>query len=295
MALLVTGAAGYVGSHVMQVLPEGLREGCLTPSIEELDLADAGAVRSFFEGYSVSQVLHLAAVIDNGAKAELLRSSLTGLYNLARMSREFGVGHFVFASTNNVYGDRLEAAPIREEEKGSPCYGNDYGLTKYAGELLVRDVFEGSGTALAIVRIGDIFGPGQKEGKLVKAVVANVLEGRPQRLYGAGERVRDYVYIDDVARGFVHVLEGRLAGVYNLGTGVGTSVREIVEMAEGLSACREKTVEVAVEQEDRGKVVLDVSKLAATGFRAEVGFEEGLKRILRGELGGKLEGNLEGK
>ena len=66
-------------------------------------------------------------------------------------------------------------------------------------------------------------------------------------------------------------------------------------MAEGMSACREKTVQVAVEQEDRGKVVLDVSKLAATGFRAEIGFEEGLKRILRGELGGKLEGNLEGK
>lgn len=281
MALLITGAAGYVGSHILQALPEELKKDCLTPSIEEMDLSDYNSLRRYFECNNITKVLHLAAMIDNSAKRELLLFNLTALYNLAKLSVEFGVRHFVMASTNNVYGVRENTIPINEEESRNPYFGNDYGLTKYLGELLVEDIFKGSETKYAVLRIGDIYGPNQKASALIKGVVSNIENHLPQKLYGKGERVRDYIYIDDVAKGFVHALLNELTGFYNLGTGVGTNVKQIVSIAESISSCKDATVLVDVEKEDTSKVVLDVSKLQATGFHTEVCFEEGLKRIIK--------------
>ena len=281
MALLITGAAGYVGSHILQVLPNDYKRDCLTPSIEEMDLSDYGSLRKYFEINHITKVLHLAAMIDNSAKRELLLFNLTALYNLAKLSLEFGVEHFVMASTNNVYGVRDNIIPIKEDEKRNPYFGNDYGLTKYLGELLVEDIFKGSNTKFAVLRIGDIYGPNQRASALIKGVVSNIESGQPQKLYGKGERVRDYIYIDDVAMDIVHALCNDLSGFYNLGTGVGTSVKQIVSIAESLSTCKEPTVPVKVDKEDTSKVVLETNKLIASGFHYSVSFEDGLKQILK--------------
>lgn len=283
MSLLITGAAGYVGSHILQILPGNYKKNCLTPTIEEMDLSDYVSLRSFFESHHITEVLHLAAMIDNSAKRELLLFNLTALYNLTKLSVEFGVNNFIMASTNNVYGVRDNTVPIKEDEKRNPYFGNDYGLTKYLGELLVEDVFKGTNTKYAILRIGDIYGPDQRASALIKGVVSNIENGMPQKLYGKGERVRDYIYIDDVAKGFIHVLTNELTGIYNLGTGVGTNVRQIVSIAESISSCKEPTVLVKVEKEDTSKVVLNVLKLQSAGFQFEVGLEEGLKRIIKGK------------
>lgn len=281
MALLITGAAGYVGSHILQVLPEEYRKDCLTPSIEEMDLSDYNSLSAFFEKNNITHVMHLAAMIDNSAKRELLLFNLTALYNLAKLSLKHGVKHFIMASTNNVYGVRDNLIPISEEEKRNPYFGNDYGLTKYLGELLVEDIFKGTDTRFAVLRIGDIYGPNQKASALIKGVVSNIENFQPQKLYGKGERVRDYIYITDVAKGFVHALCHNLQGFYNLGTGIGTSVREIVSIAESLSPCKEKTVQVKVEKEDTSKVVLNTEKINSSGFHFEISFDEGLKRIIK--------------
>lgn len=281
MALLITGAAGYVGSHILRILPEEYRKDCLTPSIEEIDLSDYDSLSAFFEKNKVTKVMHLAAMIDNSAKRELLLFNLTALYNLAKLSLQYGVKQFIMASTNNVYGGRDNMNPFREDDKRNPYFGNDYGLTKYLGELLVEDIFKGTETKYTILRIGDIYGPNQRASALIKGVVSNIQNNSPQKLYGKGERVRDYIYIDDVARGFVHALQNDLNGIYNLGTGVGTSVREIVSVAESISPCKESTIHVKVEKEDTSKVVLDVTNLKSTGYQSEVGFDEGLKRIIK--------------
>ena len=270
-----------MGSHILQILPEEYRKDCLTPSIEEMDLSDYDSLSAFFKKNNVTKVMHLAAMIDNSAKRELLLFNLTALYNLAKLSLRYGVKQFIMASTNNVYGVRDNVMPIREDEKRNPYFGNDYGLTKYLGELLVEDIFRGTETKYTILRIGDIYGPNQRASALIKGVVSNIQNCLPQKLYGKGERVRDYIYIDDVARGFVHALQNNLSGIYNLGTGVGTSVREIVSVAEFISPCKEATISVKVEKEDISKVVLDVSKIKATGYQSEVGFEDGLKRIIK--------------
>lgn len=281
MALLITGAAGYVGSHILQVLPEEFKKDCLTPSIEEMDLSDFNSLSVFFEKNHITEIIHLAAMIDNSAKKELLLFNLTALYNLVKLSVKYGVRHFIMASTNNVYGVRDNDKPIKEGEKRNPYFGNDYGLTKYLGELMVEDVLRDTETKYAILRIGDIYGPNQRASALIKGVVSNIENCLPQKLYGKGERARDYIYIDDVAKGFVHALCNHIQGIYNLGTGIGTNVKQIVSIAEKISPCKEGKVLVEVDKEDTSKVVLDTTKLELTGFHYEVSFEEGLKRIIK--------------
>ena len=93
--------------------------------------------------------------------------------------------------------------------------------------------------------------------------------------------IRDYIYIDDVVRGIQHILNSDLCGVFNLGTGIGTSVAEIVKIAEKISPNHDKTEYVEVQNEDHSKVVLDVLKLAKAGFKTEISFEEGLTKMVR--------------
>lgn len=283
MALLITGAAGYVGSHILPLLSSDYKEDILTPSIDELDLADYQALRRFFQQHQINHVIHLAAIIDNSAKKDLLLCNLTALYNLAYLSVEYKVKHFIMASTNNVYGIRDNTTPIKESDQRKPLFGNDYGLTKYCGELLAEDIFKETNTKLTILRIGDIYGPYQKASALMKGVVSNLKAKTPQKIYGRGERVRDYIYIDDVAKGFVHILNNEISGIYNLGTGIGSSVLDIVNIASSISECKQQPQQVIVEKEDTSKVTLDVASLKSTGFAATITLKEGLERIIKEE------------
>ncbi|MBQ6465557.1 MAG: NAD(P)-dependent oxidoreductase [Oscillospiraceae bacterium] len=280
MAWLITGGKGYVGSHLIRALPEELRADCLCPRRAELNLSSWESVKQYFETHEISRIVHLAAALDSDPK-NLFESNIIAPYLLLEAARSYKVEYFLMASTNNVYGDGPE--DFREDDAYHPWTGNHYGISKMYGELAVRTLLEGTDTQWAIVRIGDIYGPKQKVGALLKAVVGNILGARPQRLYGEGDRTRDYIYIDDVAEGFRFVLENKLQGVYNLATGKGTNVREIVAIAESISPCGEDTVLVPVEKEDHSRVVLNVDKLAAAGFRAPTGFAEGLKKIVEEE------------
>lgn len=275
--LLVTGATGYVGRHFLQSLPDEVRRDCLTPSRQEFDLTDAASVQKFFKEHSVDRVLHLAAVVENKNLPALLGSNIIGLYYLLKECRASGVRYFAFASGNTVYGSAGKP-PFPETQHCLPDSENWYSISKYYGELMVADMLPAS--LYAIVRIGDIYGPNQKTGALLKAVVNNILNAQPQRLYGQGDRTRDYIYIDDVVDGLRFILENSLTGVFNLATGTGTSVREILHIAEKLSNCKEPTIAVAVEKEDHSKIVLDTEKLEKTGWTAAVSFEEGLRRIV---------------
>ena len=280
MAWLMTGGMGYVGEHLYRTMPEEMKLECLRPGRQELRLNSWESVRQFFEEHEVEQVIQLAAALDNDPN-DLFESNIIGLYYLLQVVKEKHIKYFIMISGNNVYGER--GAPFSEEDTYGPVPNNYYGISKMFGELAVRELLSGTDTQYAIVRIGDIYGPKQKTGALLKAVVGNILEGQPQKLYGEGERIRDYIYIDDVAEGLCFVFRNRLQGIYNLATGQGTSVREIVAIAEAISPSKEKTVHVQVDHEDRSCVVLDVRKLKEAGYSARITVEEGLKKIIAEE------------
>lgn len=284
MATLITGASGYVGSHLLSAMTEAERSECLTPSHRELDLTDYQCVRGYFARHKIDCVIHLAACLDSGAPAELFSGNLEGVLHLLSACTEFGVSYLLYISGNNVYGSD-DQKKFCEDDRCNPAVGNRYGLSKYCGELMTADYLKSSGIRYGILRIAVIYGPSQKTGALMKAIVNNIKNGQPQKLYGVGDRTRDYIYIDDVARGILFAARRQLEGVYNLSTGVGTRVAELIRLAEQISPCKEPTVLVPVEREDHSCVVLNNDKLRAAGFTPEVSVAEGLRRMA--EHGGK--------
>lgn len=283
MAILITGASGYVGSHILKELKEEERAECLLPDLDEFELSDYACVDRYFSNHSISHVIHLAACLDNSDHKALFDSNVLGVYNLMMACVKHKIEHIVVVSTNNVYGDGIGRV-FSENDACGPMPGNSYGLSKYCSELIVKDYLEHHNVKYAIVRIADVYGPGQKVGTLLKAIVGNIQNQCPQKLFGQGDRTRDYIYIDDVAKGIIHVAKNQLEGIYNLSTGIGTSVVELIRLAERISLCSEPTIYVSVDKEDHSSVVLDNTRLVRSGFKPEVRIEQGLSNLV--EFGG---------
>ena len=154
---------------------------------------------------------------------------------------------------------------------------NKYGISKYIGEKLVSYILQEKS---CIVRIADVYGPNQNHGNLIKGIISNIENKENLKLYGEGKRQRDYIYIDDVIQGLEFIYENNLKGVYNLGTGIGTSVKEIINIV--LKICQNKIGldHIKVDKEDTSKVILNVEKLKKLGFSCNTTIEEGLKKII---------------
>ena len=131
-----------------------------------------------------------------------------------------------------------------------------------------------------IVRIADVYGPNQNHGNLIKGIISNIENKENLKLYGEGKRQRDYIYIDDVIRGLEFIYENNLKGIYNLGTGVGTSVKEIIDIVLKICQNRIDLDYIKVEKEDTSKVILNIGKLKKLGFSCNTTVEEGLKKII---------------
>ncbi len=284
MALLITGASGYVGTWFINSLTANEKQNTLCPTHNTFDLNDYETMKVYFQSHSIDSVLHLAACLDSKNDSLLFQSNIVGVYNLLRLCQENNVSYVCFTSGNTVYGENSTHKHL-ETDSLAPSLKNRYAISKLYGELMVRQILDASPIKYSIVRIGDIYGPMQKTGALLKAVVKNIQSGQPQKLYGIGDRTRDYIYIDDVVAGLKHIIKNNLQGTYNLATGVGTSVSEIVSMAEAVSSCEEETIHVSVADEDHSHIVLNVDKLAKRGFCANMAFSEGLQKILKEENG----------
>lgn len=286
MHCLITGAGGYVGTYLTNELKE---QGifCLTPSHREFDLTDLTGMERYMSGKDIDRVIHLAGAVNIQEEAALYEANIVGLYRLLYVCGSCGVRHFTFASSNVVYSLE-ETSAHSTEDTCSPDPDNLYAVSKYAGELLVSDYCAAHGMKWANVRIADIYGPGQKYGNLVLAAVNSAAAGETLKLYGMGVRRRDYIYITDVARGLSFISTHEMSGNINLGTGIGTSVAELVSLAAELSIklhrkdC--KIQQVTTKNEDISQIWLDVKPLKAAGFIAETTLREGLKKCIEEKM-----------
>lgn len=278
MKILVTGANGFIGKKVCALLEEkGISYCSGTRDCFQMDNVES--MRKYINDNSITNIIHLAAKADSSDDKELFDSNIAGLYNLVRAFSGTSVKNVAFASTNNVYGE-LHDSNLEEENPCLPANANTYGLSKYVGELLLKDMIRSSDTSLSILRISDVYGPGQKYGNLIKALVRAVAQRDVIKLYGEGKRIRDYIYVDDVAEGLIHASINELNGVYNLSTGVGTSVKELVDIGIELSEGESSVEKVALDSEDDSRIVLNPMKLNNTGYKAKITVKEGLRRCV---------------
>ena len=274
MSLLITGGTGYIGSKLVQQLRRK-NKFIYSVGIKELNFLNYGNILNFLKKNNIKKVIHLGWCMENSNNA--IYSNIEALINLIKSCEEIKIEKFIFISTNNVYGIKNNCNLFVEEEVLNVDKNNKYGISKYIGEKLVSYTLQEKS---CIVRIADVYGPNQNHGNLIKGIISNIENKENLKLYGEGKRQRDYIYIDDVIQGLEFIYENNLKGVYNLGTGIGTSVKEIINIV--LRICQNKIGldHIKVDKEDTSKVILNVEKLKKLGFSCNTTIEEGLKKII---------------
>lgn len=300
---LVTGGAGFIGSHLVEELlkdglevvsidnysggkKQNLEEFKSNPRFQEVDcdITDLEKLRPHFEGVDI--VFHQAAskmTICLRDPRRDLEVNAEGAFNLLELARDFDVKKFVHASTGSVYGE-AQYYPTDEAHPLNPT--SYYGVSKLAGEKYVRAFSHLYGMDVTMLRYFHVYGPRQENsevGGVVSIFARRAMEGKPLIIYGDGSQMRSFTFVKDVVNinRFVAVNPNTKGEVYNCASGIKVTIQEL---AEAVLTVLNKT-EVGIEYRDwkLGDIkVFDVSneKLKKLGMVWQTPFEEGLSQTL---------------
>ena len=295
MRALVTGGAGFIGSHVVEALLErgdevhvlddlskGKRENVAAAA--ELHVADIRRPDAVFDAVRPEAVLHLAAQADVRVSVERPDEdadvNVLGTVLILEAARRHGA-RIVFASTGGaIYGEC--DGPATEDAPRRPLA--PYGTSKLCGEEYLATWNRLHSTSHVVLRLGNVYGPRQQphgEAGVVAIFMGLLRDGGTPRIYGDGRQTRDYVYAGDVARAFVLGLD-RDGGVYNVGTGRETSVLELYDAVQAASGVRREPQAVSPRLGELQRSVLDVSLAERElGWRPDRSLEDGLAETWR--------------
>ncbi|WP_353988406.1 UDP-glucose 4-epimerase GalE [Ruicaihuangia caeni] len=309
MRVLVTGGAGYIGAHVVRLLAQrgdtpivvddlstGDRDRVGGAEFHELDLTASDAhqrLEALLRDARVDGVVHFAAKKQVGESVErplwYFEQNVGGLVNLLRAVEAVGVERFVFSSSASVYG-HAEDPLVSEASPTRPV--NPYGQTKLVGEWLVGDVAAAGALRGASLRYFNVAGAGWADLgdtavlNLVPMVIERIETGESPRIFGDdyptadGTCVRDYVHVLDLAEAHLAVLDALADGparheVFNIGTGLGSSVRVIVEQVLREAGSTLEPEVLARRAGDPPALVADASRIEQRiGWRAQRGVAE---------------------
>ena len=292
MRSIVTGGAGFIGSHVVDALVargdevavidslvHGKEEN--VPSAAELHVRDIREpLDDIFDAVRPEAVFHLAAQADVRVSVEHpvedAEVNVLGTVRILETARRHGA-QVVFSSTGGaIYGECVE--PARED---SPCEPlSPYGTAKLAGEEYVRSFNRLYGTRHIALRYGNVYGPRQDphgEAGVVAIFLGALARGEQAKIFGDGVQTRDYVYVGDVARATTSTV-GHDSGVFNVGTGRETSVVELYELCAKVAGSDAPAEHAPARLGELQRSFLDPERAAhELGFSAMVELEDGLR------------------
>ena len=292
MNILLTGARGFIGRHTMADL---LAAGHTVRPLDRkpdpdmpgggiwYDLRDAERLALVFLEQHYDAVIHLAASaslqhsIDD--PADDAEHNILGTINLLEACKRHGMGRFVFASTSAVYSPYGDL-PYQEDDPKGPQ--SAYGVSKLAGEDYVRlAAVSGRGMSIAILRYGNVYGPGQKavgENALVARALDHIYFGTPFVINGDGDQTRDWIHVRDVARANRLAAERQVPIVANIATGEGKSVNWVLGVLAAAAGWQDifKTHGPAKPGELRDVRLHCAQASIGLGFVAEIPAAEGL-------------------
>jgi len=309
MRVLVTGGAGFIGSHyVRQVLTgaypalddaevvvldkltyagneANLAPVAADPRLEFVrgDICDTALVADVMRGADL--VVHFAAEshVDRSilGAADFVLTNVLGTQNLLQAAVEAGVGKFVHVSTDEVYGS-IEHGSWTEDHVLEP--NSPYSASKASSDLVARSFFRTHGLPVCITRCSNNYGPYQFPEKVIPLFVTNLLDGRKVPLYGDGLNVRDWLHVDDHCHGIQLVADGGRPGeIYNIGGGTELANVELTQRLLAAVGAGEEMIERVPDRlgHDR-RYSVDWSKIAAElGYAPRTSFEKGLAETVR--------------
>ena len=289
MRYAVTGAAGFIGSHLAEGLVAAGHEvvgiDCFTdyydPRVKEenarsldvlrLDLAEDVLDLTGFDG-----VFHLAGQPGVRSFGDIfglyLRDNVLASQRLFEAAVRAGV-RVVFASSSSIYGD-AERYPTAESDEPRPV--SPYGITKLASEHMARAYARSFGLDAVVLRYFNAFGPRQRPDMAFTRIVFALAEGRPFELYGDGEQTRSWTYVADVVAASILAMDGG-TGTYNVGGGVEASMRESIGILETVSGRRLEVDEHPPVPGDQRRTQADTTRIETElGWQPRVSLEDGL-------------------
>jgi UDP-glucose 4-epimerase len=298
MNCMVTGGAGFIGSHIVDAL---IAHGCAATVFDNLtsgrrqnlgvgvtiavgDVRDPKAVASALP-QGADTVFHLAAQIDVRKAAEDIITDMHvnvgGTINILQGCVAAGVSRFVMSSTGGALYGEPPVLPATEETTIRPL--SPYGVSKYCAEQYVGYFHRTYGLQTVILRYANVYGPRQDpngEAGVVGIFARRILLGQPCIVYGDGRQTRDFVFVDDVAQANMLATQGPV-GTYNIGTGIETSLNELLTAFEHVVGHPVVRNYAPVRAGEVQRIALNAEKARhELGWQPAVSLEDGLAQTL---------------
>lgn len=311
MNILITGAAGFIGSHLCERLVKrhhifGLDNFCdfYSPQIKErnieelvknenftlirADIRDFENLKQIFSENSIDFVIHLAAMA--GVRPSLKNPQLytevniNGTVNLLECCREFGVKKVVFASSSSVYGNNQKVPFAESDSVDHPI--SFYASTKKAGELICHTYHHLYQMSIACLRFFTVYGPRQRPDLAIHKFTKLISEGKTIPFYGDGTTCRDYTYIDDIVDGIEKALEfindKVVFEIFNLGESKTISLNKMVQTIETCLQQKVKKEFLPMQPGDVIQTYADISKSKKMiGYNPQMEFDKGVERFVK--------------
>ncbi|WP_457754480.1 SDR family oxidoreductase [Thermococcus sp.] len=294
--IVVTGGAGFIGSHIAEELSEDndviVIDNLYSGKVENVpenvkfiqaDIRDYGSIAEIIS--QADYVFHEAAlvsVVESVEKPILTEEiNVLGTLNILRALSE-GHGKLIFASSAAVYGDN-QNLPLKEDEKPKPL--SPYGVTKVSGEYYCRVFYELYGVPTVTLRYFNVFGERQGYNQyagVISIFINRALKNEPLIIFGDGKQTRDFIYVKDVVKANILVAEKEKANgeVFNVARGERTT---ILELAMKIIDAANSSSSILFDKPRPGDIKhsqADISKIKKLGFKPEYPLEEGLLRTI---------------
>ncbi|HKS66601.1 MAG TPA: GDP-mannose 4,6-dehydratase [Candidatus Acidoferrales bacterium] len=312
--VLLTGGAGFIGSHVAQELLRRNAELTIVDNLDRFyslsrkksnlaeirkngkfafaskDIRGAGAMRDLVKRVRPDAVIHLAARagVRPSIEQPLLyeRVNIGGTVNLLEVSRQYGVEKFIFGSSSSVYG--MTSKTPFSEAQGDLRPVSPYGATKLAGEALGYTYAHLYSFPVICLRFFTVYGPRQRPDLAIHKFTALIEQGKPLPIFGDGSTGRDYTYVDDIVSGVMAALDyepprgpGPPFEIFNLGNSHPVTLAELVGLLEEATGRRALKQQKPLQLGDVLITWADISKSARVlGYRPATRLDEGLKKFV---------------
>lgn len=297
---LVTGGAGFIGSHLSRKLcEEGLNVIVLdnlslgkkenVPEGAELivgDILDKKLVDSIFSK-GIDIVFHEAAIVTIRESVKNFyndaMTNIMGTLNILRASLEFGVKKLVYASSMAVYSDKTDLTPVSENDERIPIA--PYGLSKLTSENYLSHMSDAGNLDVICLRYFNTYGENQTYTPYVGVItifVKKLLKGESPVIFGDGKQVRDFIYVKDIVQANIKAMLSDIHfDIFNVGRGIGTSVNRIADILCGKIDPQIKPVYVDAVKGELRYSVADVSRIGdMLGFQPEYRLEDNIDKVI---------------